>query len=117
MDNLDIDRRLLTLAARAASVPIFWDESRGPYLAKSNGTAHTWNPLTDDGDALRLAVSLSMRVYNYSGCNDRCVIAACEGGKLSGWAREEHGADHYAAARRAIVRAAASLAGVDSGQQ
>ncbi|MFU2763947.1 hypothetical protein ACM7NW_29970 [Pseudomonas aeruginosa] len=46
------DRTLLELAARAAGID--------PVLAEpinfSTGVEYYWNPLTDDGDALRLAV-------------------------------------------------------------
>jgi hypothetical protein len=51
-----------------------------------------WNPLTDDGDALRLAVKLDLSI------DDACVI-------YSDGASD----DRYAATRRAIVRAAASI--------
>ncbi|HHK4560840.1 TPA: hypothetical protein ACQTZH_005551 [Pseudomonas aeruginosa] len=50
------DRTLLELAARAAGID--------PVLAEpinfSTGVEYYWNPLTDDGDALRLAVSTSL---------------------------------------------------------
>lgn len=60
------DRELLESAARAALMwkdafslddewnPV-WDKEKGFYLAWGNGW---WNPLTDDGDVLRLAVKL-----------------------------------------------------------
>ena len=53
-----------------------------------------WNPLTDDGDALRLAVKLNIDAGN-------------PGMRLSiDWRK---GDDPYAATRRAIVRAAAEI--------
>lgn len=58
---------------------------------------HTWNPLTDDGDALRLAVKLRITPHidgNMTDCAD-CT--------------EAHLDDPYAATRRAIVRAAAEI--------
>lgn len=67
-----------------------------------------WNPLHDDGDALRLAVKLSMSVeieeheastYAYAGPVPRV------------YAMELWRDDKDAATRRAIVRAAAAMAG------
>ena len=65
-----------------------------------------WNPLTDDGDALRLAVALRMCVDPWgSGAsavvevNNRALVA-----------EPHYGDDPGRATRRAIVRAAAELA-------
>ena len=57
------DRELLELAAKAAGLEFKWREGDpkwepehvGP-AAWINGFWQVWNPLTDDGDALRLAV-------------------------------------------------------------
>ncbi|HEJ6422180.1 TPA: hypothetical protein SL867_005050 [Pseudomonas aeruginosa] len=53
------DRELLELAARAAGYKLSW--SYDNHCCWINEMRHdfdvTWNPLTDDGDALRLAVS------------------------------------------------------------
>lgn len=49
-----------------------------------------WNPLDDDGDALRLAVQLKMWTHSGMGCF-------------------QNEPDPYAATRRAIVRAAAEI--------
>lgn len=55
------DRELLELAAKAAGI-----ETRPQYASMENGyglnvkPGYYWNPLTDDGDALRLAVKLEM---------------------------------------------------------
>jgi hypothetical protein len=67
-----------------------------------------WNPLTDDGDALRLAVKCGIKLelhplWVYA----RAVVTRHEYMDISeGWA---NGGDPYAATRRAIVRAAAAL--------
>jgi len=87
------DRELLEAAAKAAGIRIDKSSTNGggagntgfdlcgnAVLDWHNGV--TWNPLTDDGDALRLAVKLCI-----------CI-----------------GADSQAATRRAIVRAAAAMA-------
>ncbi len=92
------DRELLELAAKAAGVP--WEgvlEDGGVFVLDGR----QWDPLTDDGDALRLAVRLSIRF-------------ACMFGFAHAWTglrecREAEVSDPYAASRRAIVRAAAEL--------
>ncbi|HGP0281861.1 TPA: hypothetical protein ACLEZS_006394 [Pseudomonas aeruginosa] len=66
------DRELLELAARAAGIKARWFRVKqwrqvGGYRMQTGqedvfGNHHSkpWNPLTDDGDALRLAVSTSL---------------------------------------------------------
>lgn len=60
------DRELLELAAKAAGVIGEWN---GPFNCllltgtQTNAGCETWNPLTDDGDALRLAVKLDLTIY------------------------------------------------------
>jgi hypothetical protein len=61
-----------------------------------------WNPLTDDGDALRLAVTVKMSVTIF---DDAIGI----GIKDWGYQEFEIGNEPYAATRRAIVRAAAEI--------
>ncbi len=87
------DRELLELAAKAADIPMKPDfaEKYDYYMADPL----MWNPLTDDGDALRLAVKLN-----------RTDIGALIMNYTSG---EEYREDPYAATRRAIVRAAAEI--------
>jgi hypothetical protein len=63
-------------------------------------SGHAWNPLTDDGDALRLAVKLKM---GFSIWDKTAVVANNE------ITHEPHGDDPYAATRRVIVRAAAAI--------
>jgi len=48
------DRELLTLAAKAAG---YWDDE---FECADRLPRFDWNPLTDDGDALRLAVLLNI---------------------------------------------------------
>lgn len=73
---------------------------------KEQGLATKWNPLTDDGDALRLAVKLGIHIRHW--------VYACEAedndGRSTGMihARECSG-DMGAATRVAIVRAAAAI--------
>ena len=83
------DRELLELAAKAAGIDVHTIED-------ADGVLHWdgWNPLADDGDALRLAVKLN-------------IDAGKPGMRLRiDWRSWE---DPYAATRRAIVRAAAEI--------
>ena len=94
------DRELLELAATAAGNGAQWDNpERGMMVLSESGfDVDRWNPLTDDGDALRLAVKLKINVVwgaNY-------VIA--DAVQLP---TVNNANDPYAATRRAIVRAAA----------
>ncbi|HHN0559932.1 TPA: hypothetical protein ACRNVW_001856 [Pseudomonas aeruginosa] len=60
------DRELLELAARAAGYKLIW--SYDNHCCWINEMRHdldvTWNPLTDDGDALRLAVLLNLEIHS-----------------------------------------------------
>lgn len=102
------DRELLKKAAKAAG---YWSaEFDCPDLLPSL----TWDPLTDDGDALRLAVKLRLpRIElgrEFLGYNYRFVqvTAKDKPGQLR-FFTEPEGADPCAATRRAIVLAAADL--------
>ena len=58
------DKELLELAAKAAGIRLEWDgdpEIWSP-IYYDGKTYHAFNPLTDDADALRLAVKLDMNV-------------------------------------------------------
>ena len=108
------DRELLELAAKAAGIEHkYWDgksvhwPNKGFYRIDASGTPtshHAWNPLTDDGDALRLAVKLGMMV---SVGDDGFCTADTE--TLERSIDEVAAPDPYAATRRAIVRAAAEI--------
>ena len=113
------DRELLELAAKAAGIslsPFQCRESDSLYLSDSTH----WNPLTDDGDALRLAVKLEIDLSFYTE-RDAKVYAQTKhllgygtDGSPSYQAHEYHkelykGSDPNAATRRAIVRAAAVI--------
>ena len=62
------DREMLELAARAAGLKEF-TEINGRFAVRTRFTGmqdwSPWNPLTDDGDALRLAVKLGLHVMQY----------------------------------------------------
>ena len=98
------DRELLELAAKAASQPGGWikNEYEGWFFWQKPGGGE-WNPLTDDGEALRLAVKLRLTpMMRGLGCD----TTDSNGGAS---AYEKWGAYPFAAARRAIVRAAAEI--------
>jgi len=101
------DRELLEAAARAAGLPAFWDDLAGRMRIVSDDCKSFftyWEPLTDDGDALRLAVKLKLCFGpNFDG--DLAVCFGDNGRNIT----EAFGADHYAATRRAITRAAAEI--------
>lgn len=93
------DRELLELAAKAAGYDL---------LVRDN-----WNPLTDDGDALRLAVRLEILINPYpADSRNRNIGRTITCSRLSPTAssfHQDHGADPMVATRRAIVRAAAEI--------
>ena len=101
------DRELLELAAKAAGIELIsWtnmydacDEIGGRFITRPRG--EPWNPLEDDGDALRLAVKLNMRLDLYTGAGAQC--------EPQPWCYQADYEDKAAAVRRCIVRAAASI--------
>src|ERR1700739_3067518 len=112
----DNDRTLLEKAARAAGIAIEFHETLSEDMRTRLGPlayirddgprnkrltdCRQWSPLTNDADALRLAVKLGLLV-------DAGAHTASDGGpNRYGQVGER---DPYAATRRAIVRAAASL--------
>ena len=97
------DKELLELAAKAAGV----DHRRLPDAWPDRFDDDQWNPLIDDGDALRLAVKLNIVVWE---CNqyDR-AMAEARYGEARGEYWEFVGEDSYAATRRCITRAAAAI--------
>ena len=89
---------LLEMAAKAAG----YDYRPQNRAIVTYGIPSNWDPLTDDGDALRLAVRLEMDVsFGLRGA----VIEQGHGRKV----QDLDDDDSYAAARRAIVRAAAEI--------
>lgn len=110
--DLQDDRQLLELAAKAAKRTFHWD---GDVLVLDDPQPHecsAWNPLTDDGDALRLAVKLAIAVTphpiyrhpKHSVEASRKPLDYAQGEVI-----ELYGDDPCAATRRAIVRAAAAI--------
>jgi hypothetical protein len=128
------DRELLERAAKAAGIVGHWERDSAfvqeryyfnvPYDNQNMLTGFRWDPLHDDGDALRLAVKLGMDIGVYldhdgedhegrTYANTRHLLGYGTDG-IASWQchqyqREDHGADPCAATRRAIVRAAAEI--------
>jgi hypothetical protein len=92
----ETDRELLQFAAKAAGE---W-----PSPEPFEHVLSRWNPLTDDGDALRLAVKLNITVRRSDEYDASYAVAPYDPTLIS-----ETDADPYAATRRAIVRAAAEF--------
>lgn len=115
------DRELLELAAKAAGHSLVWGEKHKlgddtidctdiAYIrsGQSDDGDVYWNPLTDDGDALRLAATLGIDIewradgrvaaYRHANANGYCFAAL-----------ESSREDRAANVRRAIVRAAAEI--------
>lgn len=100
------DRELLELAAKAAGISFFVD-SRGRGMQMHGGLMPApWNPLTDDGDAMRLAVKLKIDIHQRVAEPRVAAIAAMQSPKIESVAGEKQ---RLAATRRAIVRAAAEI--------
>lgn len=97
------DRELLEMAAKAAGYePQGWEDGKLYLFGVQDG----WNPLTDDGDALRLAVRLDITVMQPAPEDRGSVLALWPRGQ---GVSEPRGQDKCAATRRAIVRAAAEI--------
>jgi hypothetical protein len=107
------DRELLEMAAKAGGVKgrryVENQAIQGKYRTGfwCDLLEDIWNPLTDDGDALRLAVDLHLNVWvgrGGTGVNDGEIPTRNQLRSI-----EPHNDDPYAATRRAIVRAAAEI--------
>ena len=103
------DKELLELAAKAAG--IVGIDGVYPIARDSSGECYFWNPLTDDGDALKLAVRLGLWVdVRQVGMSDEPVaVVGYSKYDAKKQVREYDHEDHYAATRRAIVRAATEI--------
>lgn len=123
MENNEMtNREMLEFAAKAYgfgsdSGGFIWTESEYPRGSSTNGalwnyrgwcdTSELWNPLNDDGDALRLAAALSMRIdlCSKTGCEARYGVD-CENVI---YVLFDANRDLHKAARLAITKAAAEI--------
>ena len=105
------DRELLELAAKAAGL-----QRCENYYTDAAGNHVDWNPLADDGDALRLMVRLRLHARQFPVLDDGYDAPL---GMVEVWRVDDDdpmhveflrsGDDRLAATRRAIVRAAAEI--------
>lgn len=108
---IETDKELLMLAAKAAGIhDANWVAEKACIETLTlPGLRCFWNPLTYDGDALRLAVKLQMNIAREkdqeTGFIDVVVISHFEIRNVE----EPEGDDPYVTTRRAIVRAAAEI--------
>jgi len=101
------DRELLELAAKAAGISVGWSSLAQTMFRDDKGfDDYVWNPLTDDSDALQLAVicCLSMDLFD-----NEVIVGYTPNSNDCSQVVEATGLDPYTAARRAIVRAAAEI--------
>lgn len=102
---MSTDRELLEWAAKAAGL---WDEN-DPSNGMLKGTGQYWNPLTDDGDALRLVAALRLNVYYDHVPPWRVCVQYPIKRVQSCYIYESAVTEVAAATRRAVVRAAAEI--------
>ncbi len=107
------DRELLQSAAKAAGIDVVWRRVLGFGGTPNEGfyapDCRFWNPLTDDGDALRLAAALN--IYLMIDPADKEVSARIVYGEPPFMVVVSFGNDKNAAVRRAIVQCAAAAIG------
>ena len=108
------DRELLELAAKAAGLKYTkptddYDGSIGLAVGENPMRTRTWNPLTNDGDAFRLAVKLDMNVFQAAKSAYALTYDDDDGTYEKQVRYTDTNNDPYAATRLAIVRAAAEI--------
>lgn len=114
------DRELLELAAKACGLELKFRALTNmpgavemPRIVHENGVTEKWNPLEDDGDALRLSVSLQLSIRNehVSAGSAYCTDSSEKDYPVvdSGDNEDHVIASDYAATRRAVVMAAAEI--------
>jgi hypothetical protein len=106
------DRELLELAAKAAGFSgiDFLAQDHWANVYDAEGRQSAWNPLTDDGDALRLAVNLGIVIRPFPSHHQGSQVVASMHPYIE--EREyvsDNGQDMAAATRRAVTRAAAEI--------
>lgn len=103
----DEDKNLLELAAKAYGAKHHIVHI-GEWYDHSTPERLFWNPLRDDGDALRLAVKLQLGISIPPAADGRVDVVTFHGPTISIVEYPKNG-DRNAAIRRAIVRAAAEI--------
>lgn len=112
------DHELLEMAAKAVGFEVLpnieilgegvWIAEKYRSIFSGERPEYLWNPLMDDGDALRLAMSLDIHVNRYSG-----ATTAKEWTSSLSFTEHDHWSinsnDKMKSTRRSIVRAAAAI--------
>ncbi len=100
------DIEMVKAAAAAIGLQYEWHPGCGDALRLTapDATAFFWNPLASDADALALAVQLEMDVFVRGGRWSEAVAP------MAPACKEPHSGDPLKATRRAITRAAATVA-------
>lgn len=106
-EEKNLDHELLKLAAKGGRLeiePCTCRDQKWPFRLKGqSGVRAHWNPLINDGDALKLAVELRLNIeINAGGVDVYC-------GDLDDGLYEPVNGDLRNCTRRAIVRAAAQV--------
>lgn len=102
------DRELLEAAAKAINANVEFTSGCWTFGQKTEcrlNDGELWNPLTDDGDALRLAVAIAEK-YQFHSITWNWVS---RGVQVFADGIEGTGQDTLSATRRAIVSAAAAI--------
>lgn len=100
------DRELLELAAKPCGIQLAWDwGGLDKDIPRRADDWKIWNPLTDDGDAFRLAVELGVAVYT----GENWARAQIPNEPVFEEFAHEDFQDIFAATRKVITRAAAEI--------
>lgn len=108
------DKELLELAAKALGFTLWQNRADafllfdGPHLDGDGKFVRFWNPLTDDGDALKLMVKLYMQVDLQPAQQRVVAMWSPQVGRVR-YVYDDLNGDPLSATRRAIVRAAAEI--------
>lgn len=105
------ETQMLELAAKAGGISKQWDGS----LVDRGNPCRVWNPLIDDGDALRLAVSLGIGFRHRAGGDGSTYpdLVTVFTGSFDLTEYVSQSRDAFAATRFAITKAAAKIGGAD----
>lgn len=107
------DRELLKAAAKAVGIKVEWRKSAKCLCYSNSPYEIAWNPMQDDGDALKLFCRLPWMCIETSdvGVSVRERVDPVPGRVYLMWTEmlEDHGGHMNSATRRAIVMAAAAM--------
>lgn len=109
--STDLER--LKFAAKAAGLNVDFEDYTDPagwfangYHPETGDVMHWWNPLRSDGDAMRMAADLRLKVLPGKHRGDGCTVETQRAGIAGVTAFYD---DKFEQMRRAIVGAAAEI--------